>query len=208
MNEKFYQIDEEKRTAMINSGFRNFSRYGYRKASMADMARDAGVSKALFFHYFETKKEFYLFLWRFTAEETAKALKKSTVGKEKDFFSMMEKALRAKMDLARTWPGMALFSVKAYYESDEEVASDIKVPLDPFLNSDGEMLRKTFPDTPFRKDLDLGLMYKEIYYMSEGYIWHESQKGDIDPDKMEKEYVEFLSFWRKAYLKEDNDEGN
>ena len=37
--------------------------------------------------------------------------------------------------------------------------------------------------------------------MSEGYLWHEMQRGNIDPDKMEKEYMEFLKLWKKAYLK-------
>ncbi|MGN1164693.1 MAG: TetR/AcrR family transcriptional regulator, partial [Candidatus Ornithospirochaeta sp.] len=155
MNEKFNRIDEEKRRAMINSGFRNFSRFGYRKASMADIAKDAGVSKALFFHYFETKREFFLYLWNFTAEETMKALEKSAVGRERDFFSMMEKGLKAKMDLARQWPGMALFAVKAYYERDEEVSGEISRTTDPFLNADGNLLITMFPSTPFRDDLDL-----------------------------------------------------
>ena len=71
----------------------------------------------------------------------------------------------------------------------------------PYAKADGNTLRLMYPETAFRDDLDLSVMYRDMYYMSEGYLWHEMQRGNIDPDKMEKEYMEFLKLWRKAYLK-------
>lgn len=206
LNQKFDSLPKERQRQIINGAMKCFSLHGYEKASMADIAREAGVSKALLFHYFETKKELFLFLWNLTGEETKKKLLEVGVSKDKDFFSAMEKGLKAKMDLARAWPWMALFAIKAWYEKDKEVSGDIAKTLDPFLAVDEKMLRAMYPETKFRDDLDLTVMYKELYYMSEGYIWHESEKGEIDPDKMEKEYLTFLTFWRKAYLKgEDNE---
>ena len=164
------------------------------------------MSKALLFHYFDTKKELFLYLWNLTAEKTKESLLLSGVVGDKDFFSVMEKGLRAKMDLARTWPWMALFSVKAWYEDDEEVSSEITKSKDKFPTKDGKTLRLLYPETNFRDDLDLGLMYQDMYYMSEGYLWHQMERGDIDPDKMEKEYMAFLELWKKAYLKGEKDE--
>ena len=206
MNQRFLVLEEEKRKAVINSGFRNFALFGYRKASMRDIAEDAGVSKALLFHYFDTKKELFLYLWNLTAEKTQESLLLSGVVGDRDFFSVMEKGLRAKMDLARTWPWMALFSVKAWYEDDEEVSSEITRSIDKFPTKDGKTLRLLYPETKFRDDLDLGLMYQDMYYMSEGYLWHQMERGNIDPDKMEKEYMAFLELWKKAYLKGEKDE--
>lgn len=203
MNEKFLSLDECKRTAMINSGFKCFSSFGYKKASMADIAQGAGVSKALLFHYFSTKKELYKFLWDFTEAETRKNLAKAGAIQEKDFFCAMEKGLKAKMDLSRKWPDMAMFAVKAYYETDPEVSDVITVKRDPVPAISADMIRKMYPETRFRKGLDLQLMYQEMYYMSEGYVLHESQRGGIDPDKMEKDYGAFLAFWRNVYLEED-----
>ena len=70
----------------------------------------------------------------------------------------------------------------------------------------GKTLRLLYPETKFRDDLDLGLMYQDMYYMSEGYLWHQMERGNIDPDKMEKEYMAFLELWKKAYLKGEKDE--
>ena len=191
---------------IINGAMKCFSIHGYEKASMADIAKEAGVSKALLFHYFETKKNLFLYLWNLTAEKTRESLVASDVEGDKDFFSVMEKGLKAKMDLARSWPWMAIFAVKAWYEDDPEVSPDITKSTDPYAKVTGETLRQLYPDTDFRDDLDIGVMYKDMYYMSEGYLWHEMQRGKIDPNKMEKEYMAFVKLWRKAYLKGEKNE--
>ena len=191
---------------IINGAMKCFSIHGYDKASMADIAKEAGVSKALLFHYFETKKKLFLYLWDLTAEKTRESLVASDVEGDKDFFSVMEKGLKAKMDLARSWPWMAIFAVKAWYEDDPEVSPDITKSTDPYAKVTGETLRQLYPDTDFRDDLDIGVMYKDMYYMSEGYLWHEMQRGKIDPNKMEKEYMAFVKLWRKAYLKGEKNE--
>ena len=206
MNDKFNSLSDERQKMIINGAMKCFSIHGYEKASMADIAKEAGVSKALLFHYFETKKKLFLYLWNLTAEKTRESLVASDVEGDKDFFSVMEKGLKAKMDLARSWPWMAIFAVKAWYEDDPEVSPDITKSTDPYAKVTGETLRLLYTDTDFRDDLDIGVMYKDMYYMSEGYLWHEMQRGKIDPNKMEKEYMAFLKLWRKAYLKGEKNE--
>ena len=206
MNDKFNSLSDERQKMIINGAMKCFSIHGYEKASMADIAKEAGVSKALLFHYFETKKKLFLYLWNLTAEKTRESLVASDVEGDKDFFSAMEKGLKAKMDLARSWPWMAIFAVKAWYEDDPEVSPDITKSTDPYAKVTGETLRLLYPDTDFRDDLDIGVMYKDMYYMSEGYLWHEMQWGKIDPNKMEKEYMAFVKLWRKAYLKGEKNE--
>ena len=206
MNDKFHSLSDERQKMIINGAMKCFSIHGYEKASMADIAKEAGVSKALLFHYFETKKKLFLYLWNLTAEKTRESLVASDVEGDKDFFSVMEKGLKAKMDLARSWPWMAIFAVKAWYEDDPEVSPDITKSTDPYAKVTGETLRLLYPDTDFRDDLDIGVMYKDMYYMSEGYLWHEMQRGKIDPNKMEEEYMAFIKLWRKAYLKGEKNE--
>lgn len=206
MNDKFNSLSDERQKMIINGAMKCFSIHGYEKASMADIAKEAGVSKALLFHYFETKKNLFLYLWNLTAEKTRESLVASDVVGDKDFFSVIEKGLKAKMDLARSWSWMAIFAVKAWYEDDPEVSPDITRSTDPYAKVKGETLRLLYPDTDFRDDLDIGVMYKDMYYMSEGYLWHEMQRGKIDPNKMEKEYMAFVKLWRKAYLKGEKNE--
>lgn len=63
MNPKFYALPQEKQRAILNAGFHVFSQNTYKKSPMSEIAEAAGISKALLFHYFQNKKELYLFLW-------------------------------------------------------------------------------------------------------------------------------------------------
>ena len=52
MNEKFFELPEEKRLRIINAGFEIFSQSDYRHASTERLAAQAGISKGLLFYYF------------------------------------------------------------------------------------------------------------------------------------------------------------
>ena len=64
MNPKFFQLPEEKQQQIINAAYKVFAGNSYKKAPMSEIADECGISKALLFHYFENKKELYLFLWK------------------------------------------------------------------------------------------------------------------------------------------------
>ena len=70
MNEKFFSLPAEKQQSILNAGYRVFSQNSYKKSPMSEIAGEAGISKALLFHYFRNKKELYLFLWEKCAETT------------------------------------------------------------------------------------------------------------------------------------------
>ena len=64
MNDKFFDLKKEKQDKMINGAMQVFACKGYKNASTDDMVRDTGVSKGLWFHYFENKLGLYTFvLW-------------------------------------------------------------------------------------------------------------------------------------------------
>jgi len=58
---KFLALPEEKRERIINAAMKEFLQ-GYKKASTDNIVREAGISKGLLFHYFNTKENLYNFL--------------------------------------------------------------------------------------------------------------------------------------------------
>jgi AcrR family transcriptional regulator len=51
---------EERRAQLVDAATRLFTQRAYDEVSMDDVAAEAGVSKALVFHYFSTKRELYV----------------------------------------------------------------------------------------------------------------------------------------------------
>jgi AcrR family transcriptional regulator len=51
---------EERRRQLLELGARLFSRHAYDEVSMAQVAREAGISKPLLYHYFRRKQDFFV----------------------------------------------------------------------------------------------------------------------------------------------------
>jgi AcrR family transcriptional regulator len=62
------QVDERRRQ-LLELGADLFARHSFRELSMARIAREAGISKALLYHYFPTKRDFFMATLREAAEE-------------------------------------------------------------------------------------------------------------------------------------------
>ena len=50
---------DERRSQLLEVGTELFSKHSYEELSMAQVAREAGISKALLYHYFPSKDEFF-----------------------------------------------------------------------------------------------------------------------------------------------------
>ena len=45
------------------------------------------------------------------------------------------------------------------------------------------------------------MMYKEMYWASEGYLWEYLQRGNLNFDEMERGFQNLLDFWKSIYLR-------
>jgi AcrR family transcriptional regulator len=60
---------DERRRRLLATGLELFTRHAYAELSMAAIAREAGISKALLYHYFPSKQAFFEAVLREEAEE-------------------------------------------------------------------------------------------------------------------------------------------
>ena len=65
------QVDERRRQ-LLELGARLFATHSYAELSMAKIAREAGISKALLYHYFPSKQDFFVATLQQGAEAIAK----------------------------------------------------------------------------------------------------------------------------------------
>ncbi len=202
MNKKFYSLPEEKRQRIINAGFRVFAQNSYKKSPMQEIADDARISKSLLFHYFQNKKELYLFLWNQAAEITMQYLTKYNCYEPADLFEMMERGMRAKIQIMYHYPDMTAFAIKAFYEKDPEISCEIQKSYKHYFGlKANDALARVNPED-FIPGLDIPMMYREMYLASEGYLWEIVQQGGrFDPQQLETDFYQMLAFWKKVYLK-------
>ena len=207
MNEKFFSLPKEKQQAVLNAGYRVFSRNTYKKSPVSEIASEAGISKSLLFYYFKNKKELYLCLWETCMRITMKYLERYGCGETEDFFEAMYRGLRAKIHLMEEYPDMGNFAVKVYYEKDPEISPEIQKTIVPFASLTSNTTVKKLDPEQFIPGLDLEMMYKDMFWASEGYLWEKSQNGSFDVNEVERDFLKLIGFWKKLYLrKEEKDE--
>src|SRR4051812_33805719 len=64
--------NDERRRRLLELGARLFATHSYGELSMARIAREAGISKALLYHYFPRKQDFFVATLQQGAEEIAR----------------------------------------------------------------------------------------------------------------------------------------
>lgn len=68
MYENFEKISEEKKNRIIKAALKEFALKGYEGASTNSIVKEVGISKGMIFHYFENKKNLYLYILDYCAE--------------------------------------------------------------------------------------------------------------------------------------------
>lgn len=199
MNEKFYKLPKEKQQAIINAGFKVFSRNSYKKSPVGEIAEYAGISKSLLFHYFHNKKELYLFLWKKCCELTIESLKEYNCYEKKGFFEMMEVGLKCKMNLMRKYPDIGRFSLNAYYEDDPLVYSEIQNDYRKYKEVNAYSVLANLDPRQFKEGMDLEMMIKDMFYASDGYLSEALRSNQVDVDKIEEDFSKMVAFWKKIY---------
>ena len=201
MNKSFFQLEKEKYCAIINAGFRVFSQNSYKKCPVSEIAEEAGISKSLLFYYFRNKKELYLFLLKYSVEVTQREMEKQACYDNADFFAVFLSGVRVKADIMKNYPDLAMFQLKAQYEKYPEVVREITALIGEYSGYEAQADKLGLNSADFIEGLDLGMMYRDIYLASQGYLWEKLQSGDLDPDKMLKDYEKMIAFWRGLYLR-------
>ena len=203
MNPKFFSLPKEKQQAILNAAYRVFSQNSYKNSPMSEIAAEAGISKALLFHYFHNKKELYLYLWDNCAETTIEYLTRYGCYEQTELFESMERGMRAKMEIIRLYPNMGIFTIRAFYEKDPEVCSAIQDSCRKYFDLKAAKVKLNLDPSQFIPGLDIGMMYREMYWASEGYLWEAVQQGRFDIDRLEKDFTKLLTFWKSIYLRRE-----
>ena len=96
--ETFERLPADRRELIISTGIGEFSRKAYQDVSTDEITKKCGISKGILFHYFGSKKEFYLYC-------LARALEcltaKTDEDNEDDFYGILFDAMNRKISICR-----------------------------------------------------------------------------------------------------------
>ena len=120
-------IDNDKRENIINAAIKEFSQYPYSKASTNNIVKNAGISKGLLFHYFESKQGLYDTLVGFVFNKLYNEMSSQINWDEKDILERIKQLVVVKMKIGKKYPGMFDFVLKVISNRN---ANNIKAVMD------------------------------------------------------------------------------
>ena len=199
MNEKFFELPVDKQQKILNAGFKIFSECPYRKAPVAEIAAEAGISKSLLFYYFKNKKDLYLYLWDEAIRISGRYIRQEHVLETDDLFEMMERSIIAKCEMMTLYPYISAFCIQAYFEQDTEIAGNIQKDFDRQKAYSADLVMNRIDTARLRPDLDARMIYREMIWASDGYIHMSHALGGLESERIKDDFHKLNLFWRQAY---------
>lgn len=207
--EKFFSLPAEKQNSIIDASLRCFSANGYKKTSVSDISSAAGISKAMVFHYFGTKKALYLYLIDYCSGLVMKEMEERLDLTVNDFFERIRLSASIKTAVMKKHPAILAFLTNAYFETDDEVRDDLMALFEQGEGFRTQILSSGLDDSKFKENCDIKLLMKMLYWMAEGYASQLSIKiqilkpEEIDLDEIFGDFYACLDMLRRNFYKEE-----
>lgn len=107
------------------------------------------------------------------------------------------------MAIMRRYPYMGAFTIRAFYEKDPEICAAVQESYHKHFNFKANRTLLNLDPEQFIPGLDIAMMYRDMYWASEGYLWEMVQRGDMDPKRMEQDFSKMIAFWKSIYKRKE-----
>ncbi len=99
--ETFEKLPAQKKEAILKSGIREFSDKSFQEAGTDRITKQCGISKGLLFHYFGSKKDFYLYCLETAMERLTE---KTEAAEGNDFYEILFAEMDRKIRKCTQYP--------------------------------------------------------------------------------------------------------
>ncbi len=203
MNERFLLLPPARQDAIRNAAMKVFAAYGYANASTLEIAREAGISKGLLFHYFQNKRELHRSMYRYCTGLVADELARRRLEAEHDFFRLLLHSQQVKTEIMGRHRHLFEFLIRAYREEDPLLRSDLaSVDADLVPESIAAFLARV-DRSRFDDDVDIELLLKMLLWCADGCMREHFQKPVVDPEAINRDFSEVLMMLRRLLYRRD-----
>lgn len=204
MNERFKELPEERRKAILNAAIEVFAKYDYKKASTDLIARKAGISKGLLFYYFRNKKTLYLTAYRYAEQAMVALIVDGSLLEITDFFEMIRHAAIKKLRLLSEIPYILDFGMRSYYSEKEEVSDALRtVNIEAIDGSYGKYFGH-IDFGKFREGTDPEKIFRMLVWMMDGYLHEQQMHGrQLSLDEIGRELDGWMDMLKQIAYREE-----
>lgn len=200
MNKKFYELPVEKQARIKRAGYKVFGENSYKKASMKNLADEAGISKALVFHYFRNKMTLYQWLFN----EAVKALNVMSVidlSIKRDFFQLLNEVIIKRLEMMDEYQEMYDFVNRVFADAMKGGQEAIVERIQILTNERKQKILEYIDSSKFKDPLQISLLYDLLNDLATGYYYRVKASG-LKNQKQIEPFLKYVDSLRQHYYKE------
>lgn len=199
--ENFFRIRAEKQSHIVNAAFMIFGRQGYRKASLSDIAQEAGITKGMITYYFGSKKTLYMYLVDVSQTMLAQATSERMANRNIDFFERLRLATEVNMSAIKEHPALISFTNSLYNESDPDVSEDIAERVTALDYPQADFFMEGADASGFKAEYDPDMMCRFMIWAVDGFMMelYEKENAEIHADTLANKFYRCLDVMRKTF---------
>lgn len=208
MEEKFERLDDKRKSQIINAALSEFAVKGYEEASTNIIAKEAGLSKSLLFHYVGSKRELFVYLYDYTLTKILNDFFGSIDFKQKDMLQRCYQIALVKIEVLHKNPALFDFYKIAIDTTSEEVISDLEKRSKNYRAIGFDKLFCGIDSSLFRSDIDPQKAINLCIWCLNGLADNLQQRvsnlrmDEIDYDALMIESNQYFEIMRKCFYKE------
>ena len=207
---KLLELIPQKRDAILNAALKEFSFQGYDKASTNIIAKEAGISKALMFHYVSSKQELFFMVYDYFSDLIRREYLEQMDFNERDIFARLQQSYLLQLKLTEKYPWILEFNKLSRDTNSEEINKKLQ---DKRKQEHTDCYPKLFDDIDeslFRKGLEINACKQFIFWSNVGFtdeILEEIRNNaspHIDREAVISKLDHYFAELRKIFYASDN----
>ena len=199
---KLLELDTQRRDAILNAALKEFALRGYDDASTNVIAREAGISKALMFHYVSSKQELFFVVYDFFSDLMKHEYFELMNYEERDIFNKLHQSYVLQIALIQKYPWITEFSKLSSITNSDEINNELEK-----RKTYSDCYPKLFDDidtTKFRKGVDIEMCKQIILWLNIGFtnqLLHEirSDETNVNSDILLKKLDRYFEELKKIF---------
>lgn len=201
MNMKYYELPIEKQQRIKYAGYKIFGENAYNKTSMKELADEAGISKALVFHYFKNKNNLYQWLFQEAIDEL-NVMRVVELPHKSDFFDLINEVIFNRLEMMGQYQVIYRFVMRVYEEASHDGHEVVFESIIKQSENRKNDVLKLIDLERFKVPTEVSTLYDLINDLANGY-YQRIKRLDIEMTESTKSFFEYIDSLKRHYYKEE-----
>jgi len=204
---KLLELESQRREAILNAALKEFAHKGFDQASTNIIAKEAGLSKALMFHYVSSKQELFLFVYDYFTDLINKEYFKLMNFSIEDIFDRLRQSYLLQIRLIIKYPWIFEIDKLAAATRSDEVNKHLEERARQKQVSCFDQIFDEIDESKFRDGLNLETCKQFIGWSNIGFTGEilndirNSEASRTDYDLIIAKLDEYFEELRKIFYK-------